>query len=63
VVLAAMGLWYDDFSGSGSTLTPQLLRVLNFTAGPTSNDTTFKTTFPYVQTPWRGFDHTIKPRF
>jgi hypothetical protein len=63
VVLASIGLWYDDFTGSGTTVTPQLLRVLNFTAGPTSNDTTFKTTFPYVQTPWRGFDHTIKPRF
>jgi hypothetical protein len=63
VVLASIGLWYDDFHGTGTTVTPQMLRVLNFTAGPTSNDTAFKTTFPYVQTPWRGLDHTVKPRF
>jgi hypothetical protein len=63
VVLAAIGLWYDDYSGSGSPVTPQLGKVLAFTAGPTQNDTTFRTTFPYVQTPWRGFDYTVKARF
>jgi hypothetical protein len=65
VVLAAIGLWYDDFV-AGSTaggVTPQLMRTLSFNAGPTSNDTTFRTTFPYVQTPWRGFDYTLQPRF
>uniref|UniRef100_UPI000EB23AF0 T9SS type A sorting domain-containing protein n=1 Tax=Flavisolibacter nicotianae TaxID=2364882 RepID=UPI000EB23AF0 len=41
--------------GSGSPVTPRLQKVLGFTAGPTKNDTTQKTTFPYVQTPWRGF--------
>ncbi|MEP6594343.1 MAG: DUF4331 domain-containing protein, partial [Ginsengibacter sp.] len=65
VVLAAIGLWYDDyFPGiSPNPVTQNLLNVLSFTAGPTKNDTTFKTSFPYVQTPWRGFDYTLKPRF
>jgi hypothetical protein len=63
VALAALGLWYDDYNGSGSPVTPQLLSVLRFNAGPTKNDTTFRYTFPYVQTPWRGYDYTFKPRF
>ena len=63
IVLAAIGLAYDDYPGTGSPVTPRLLRVLSFTSGHTANDTTFKTTFPFVQTPWRGFDYTLKPRF
>ena len=63
VVLAAIGLWYDDYPGNGSPVTNNLLNVLTFSAGPTKNDTTFKAGFPYVQTPWRGYDYTIKPRF
>ena len=65
VVLAAIGLWYDDYmpATSPSPVTPTLMNVLNFNAGPTANDTTLKTTFPYVQAPWRGFDYTITPRF
>ena len=63
VVLAAVGLWYDDYNGSGSPVTQNLVNVLSFSAGPTKNDTTFKTSFPYVQTPWRGYDYTVKPRF
>ncbi len=63
--LAAIGLWYDDYTpGSSPTpVTPNLIKVLSFNAGPIANDTTFKPSFPYVQTPWRGFDYTIKPRF
>jgi hypothetical protein len=54
-VLAAIGLWYDDYSATAtSPVTPQLKGVLNFTAGVEKNDTTFRTTFPYVQTPWQG---------
>jgi len=53
--LAAIGLWYDDYSGTGSPVTPDLLSVLGFNAGVTANDTTFKTCMPYLQTPWRGF--------
>ena len=63
VVLAAIGLWYDDYDSNGSPVTPNLGNVLSFTAGPTHNDTTFKASFPYAQTPWRGYDYTIKPRF
>jgi hypothetical protein len=63
VALAAIGLWYDDFTGAGSPVTPKLLRVLSFSSGPTKNDTTFRSSFPYVQTPWRGFDYTLKARF
>ena len=54
VALAAIGLWYDDFSG-GSPVTPNLVSVLSFNAGVTKNDTAIKTGFPFVQNPWRGF--------
>ncbi|HTN17015.1 MAG TPA: DUF4331 family protein [Chitinophagaceae bacterium] len=54
VVLAAIGLWYDDFTTS--PVTPDLLSVLSFNAGVTKNDTTFNTCFPYVQQPWRGYN-------
>jgi hypothetical protein len=65
VALAAIGLWYDDyFPGTSPTpVTTNLVNVLSFSAGPTHNDTTFKAAFPYEQTPWRGYDHTIQPRF
>jgi hypothetical protein len=63
VALAAIGLWYDDFTGTGSPVTNKLVRTISFKAGPTKNDTTFRTAFPYVQDPWRGFDYTLKPRF
>jgi len=55
VVLAAIGLWYDDYTTkSPNPLTPQLLGVLNFTTGVEANDTTFRAAFPFVQTPWIG---------
>jgi hypothetical protein len=54
IALAAIGLWYDDFSG-GSPVTPNLLNVLTFNAGVVKNDTTLKNSFPFVQNPWRGF--------
>jgi hypothetical protein len=65
VVLAAIGLWYDDYTpnSSPSPVTQNLQNVLAFNAGITQNDTTFKASFPFVQTPWRGFDYTLKPRF
>lgn len=63
VALAAIGLWYDDYSGTGAPVTPQLQAVLGFKAGPTENDTTFKVQFPYVQQPWRGYDYTQQARF
>jgi hypothetical protein len=57
VVLAAIGLWYDDYDSktSPSPVTPMLGGVLGFNAGVTKNDTTLKAAFPFVQDPWRGF--------
>ncbi len=55
VVLAAIGLWYDDYaSGSPNPVTNQLVNTLQYSTGVEKNDTTFKASFPYVQTPWRG---------
>ena len=57
VVLAAIGLWYDDYNPTdfrGNPVTNQLINVLQYSTGVEKNDTTFKTSFPYVQTPWRG---------
>jgi hypothetical protein len=57
VVLAAIGLWYDDYTAGGANpVTQDLLDVLTYTTGVETNDTTFKSIFPYVQTPWRGTD-------
>ncbi|MFD2721174.1 DUF4331 family protein [Hymenobacter monticola] len=55
-VLAAIGLWYDDYTvgTSPSPLTTQLTNVVGFTTNVERNDTTFRTAFPYVQTPWSG---------
>ncbi len=55
VALAAIGLWYDDYPGTGSPVTPQLINTITFKEGVGKNDTTFKPAFPFVQTPWRGF--------
>ena len=56
VVLAAIGLWYDDYNTNGNNpVSAQLVNTISFNAGVTANDTTFKTSFPYVQAPWRGF--------
>jgi hypothetical protein len=62
-VLAAIGLWYDDYTigTTASPVTPNLVRVLGFNTGITSNDTTFRSTFPYVQTPWSGFNNGGQP--
>ncbi len=57
VALAAIGLWYDDYNASNSSQSPvtnQLLNVLNYSTGVEANDAPFRTTFPYVATPWRG---------
>jgi Domain of unknown function (DUF4331) len=56
VALAAIGLWYDDYVVGGSPVTPQLVNTITFKEGVGRNDTTFKTAFPFVQTPWRGFN-------
>ncbi|MEP6948671.1 MAG: DUF4331 family protein [Ginsengibacter sp.] len=54
VVLAAIGLWYDDFVPGQSPVTTDLLNVVSYNTGVNANDTTFKTSFPFVQTPWSG---------
>jgi hypothetical protein len=57
VVLAAIGLWYDDYDANDATASPvtnQLINVLQYSTGVEENDTTFKASFPYVQAPWRG---------
>ncbi len=55
IALAAIGLWYDDYvAGSANPVTQDLIDVLSYTTGVEKNDTTFRTTFPYVQTPWAG---------
>ncbi|RSK51221.1 DUF4331 family protein [Hymenobacter rigui] len=46
VVLAAIGLPYETTNGLGN--------VLAFRTGIEANDTTFRSGFPYVQTPWSG---------
>src|SRR5436190_7947442 len=53
VALAAIGLWYDDFHG-GSPVTPDLLNVLTYRTGVNANDAAFKSSFPYVASPWAG---------
>jgi hypothetical protein len=57
VVLAAIGLWYDDYTVgvTASPVTTALGAVLGYTTGVEKNDTTFKSAFPFVQTPWRGY--------
>ncbi|MEP6676371.1 MAG: DUF4331 domain-containing protein, partial [Ferruginibacter sp.] len=55
VALAAIGLWYDDYVTGQSPVTTQLVNTISFKEGVGKNDTTFKTAFPFVQTPWRGF--------
>jgi hypothetical protein len=56
VVLAAIGLWYDDYTVGTSTtpVTTQLDNVLGYTTGVEANDTTIRAQFPFVQTPWVG---------
>jgi hypothetical protein len=61
VVLAAIGLWYDDYKpgSSPSPVTPDLVSVLTYSTGVDQNDTAFLTyfgqpRFPYQQLPWSG---------
>jgi len=53
IALAAIGLWYDDFHG-GSPVTPDLVNVLTYRTGVNANDAPFKSSFPYVASPWAG---------
>ena len=53
VVLAAIGLWYDDFDGE-NPVSQDLIDVLSYTTGVEANDTGFKSDFPYLASPWAG---------
>jgi len=56
IVLAAIGLWYDDYDPmvDPSPVTTDLLDVLTYTTGVEANDAPFKNKFPYVARPWAG---------
>ncbi|GAB4493936.1 MAG: hypothetical protein OHK0019_18930 [Saprospiraceae bacterium] len=54
VALAAIGLWYDDYTVGGSPVTPDLLGVLTYSTGVEKNDVDFNATFPYVAMPFSG---------
>ncbi len=54
-VLAAIGLWYDDYTaGDPNPVTDDLLGVLTYTTGVEKNDKAFLPTFPYVAHPFIG---------
>ncbi|HMB93059.1 MAG TPA: DUF4331 family protein [Rhodothermales bacterium] len=59
IVLAAIGLWYDDYdpNSSPSPVTQDLQDVLGFVAGPYVNDKPIDSTFPFVPEPHRGYDY------
>jgi hypothetical protein len=55
LVLNAIGLWTDDYSGQASgVVTKQLLDKVTWNAGITHNDVKFQTSFPFVAEPHRG---------
>ena len=54
-VLAAIGLWYDDYTaGDPNPVTQDLLNVLTYTTGVEANDKPFERRFPYLAQPWAG---------
>lgn len=56
VVLAAVGLFYDDYTaGDPNPVTTDLLDVLTYTTGVEKNDKNFKIHFPYLANPASGF--------
>jgi len=57
VVLAAVGLWYDDYDPmdpDASPVTEDLLGVLTYTTGVEENDVPFTSSFPYLAQPRSG---------
>ncbi|GJM36543.1 MAG: hypothetical protein DHS20C18_55440 [Saprospiraceae bacterium] len=55
VVLAAIGLWYDDYTvGDANPVTTDLVDVLTYSTGVEANDKPFKTKFPYLANPFAG---------
>jgi hypothetical protein len=61
VVLAAIGLWYDDYkAGDPNPVTKNLLNVLTYSTAVEKNDKPFKTAFPYLAAPWSGTETAAK---
>ncbi|OLY91441.1 Por secretion system C-terminal sorting domain-containing protein [Cnuella takakiae] len=54
LVLAAIGLPYDDYKEGGPVTTPQLLNVISYTTGVEKNDAPFVDEFPYMALAWPG---------
>ncbi|HEX2617665.1 MAG TPA: DUF4331 family protein, partial [Flavobacteriales bacterium] len=55
VALAAIGLWYDDYTaGDPNPVTPGLLGVLSYNTGVGANDDAFGASFPYLAPPHSG---------
>lgn len=55
VALAAIGLWYDDYTaGSANPVTQDLVDVLTYTTGVEHNDAPFQKKFPFLALPWSG---------
>ncbi|WP_116105753.1 DUF4331 family protein [Lewinella sp. IMCC34191] len=56
VVLAAIGLWYDDYDPNSdeSPVTDGLTSVLGYTTGVEANDVPFRDSFPFVALPHSG---------
>ncbi len=53
--LAAIGLWYDDYTvGGANPVTSKLLGVLTYTTGVENNDRPFTNGFPFVAMPASG---------
>ena len=56
-VLAAIGLWYDDYDATdpnASPVTQDLLDVITYSTGVDANDQLFRCDFPYVAAPYSG---------
>jgi len=56
-VLAAVGLWYDDYDATdpnASPVTSDLLNVITYSTGVDFNDVAFKPAFPYLASPSSG---------
>ena len=64
VVLAAIGLWYDDYipGQTESPVTEDLLDVLYYSTGVEENDRPFMNSFPYLAMPFRGTEVDHRPR-
>ena len=55
VALAAIGLWYDDYTAGGpNPVTQDLVDVLTYSTGIETNDVAFQTSFPYEAMPFSG---------